>query len=89
MSASEVSASQAIDFLTLAQSLKVAIVPPSLRVAKFDWPERAIDHAVVQLTKRTGWIRMGIDGPESIADHMYRMSLMALIAGDVGVDANR
>lgn len=39
--------------------------------------------------KRTGWIRAGIDGPESIADHMYRMGMMALIAGDAGVDGTR
>ncbi len=42
-----------------------------------------------QTTKRTGWIRSGVAGPESIADHMYRMSLMALLAGDAGVDTNR
>ncbi|KAM7487568.1 hypothetical protein LguiB_025052 [Lonicera macranthoides] len=37
----------------------------------------------LKTTKRKGWINHGIKGPESIADHMYRMSLMALIAGDV------
>lgn len=32
----------------------------------------------------------GIKGPESIADHMYRMALMALIAGDLqGVNRER
>ncbi|GFZ16184.1 metal-dependent phosphohydrolase [Actinidia rufa] len=41
-------------------------------------------------TKRKGWINHGIKGPESIADHMYRMSLMALIAGDLpGVNRER
>ncbi|CAI9096340.1 OLC1v1032452C3 [Oldenlandia corymbosa var. corymbosa] len=40
--------------------------------------------------KRKGWINHGIKGAESIADHMYRMSLMALIAGDLpGVDRDR
>ncbi|WVZ09647.1 hypothetical protein V8G54_014177 [Vigna mungo] len=34
-------------------------------------------------TKRKGWVNHGIKGAESIADHMYRMALMALIAGDV------
>ncbi|KAB1206489.1 HD domain-containing protein 2 [Morella rubra] len=41
-------------------------------------------------TKRKGWINQGIKGPESIADHMYRMALMALIAGDLpGVNRER
>jgi len=35
-----------------------------------------------QITKLKGWINHGIKGPESIADHMYSMSLMALIADD-------
>ncbi|KAL8137723.1 hypothetical protein V2J09_003724 [Rumex salicifolius] len=37
----------------------------------------------LKTTKRKGWINQGIEGPESIADHMYRMSLMALITGDL------
>lgn len=37
----------------------------------------------LKTTKRKGWINHGIKGAESIADHMYRMGLMALIAGDV------
>ncbi|KAI4314003.1 hypothetical protein L6164_026946 [Bauhinia variegata] len=37
----------------------------------------------LKTTKRKGWMNHGIKGPESIADHMYRMSLMALIAGDL------
>ncbi|TXG56757.1 hypothetical protein EZV62_018070 [Acer yangbiense] len=42
----------------------------------------------LKTTKRKGWINHGIKGPESIADHMYRMALMALIVGDVP-DVNR
>lgn len=43
-----------------------------------------------QTTKRKGWINHGIEGPESIADHMYRMSLMALIVDDLpGVNRER
>ena len=45
---------------------------------------RAIDFLTLtrnlKTTKRTGWIRAGVTQPESIADHMYRMSLMAMIA---------
>ncbi|XP_019057534.1 PREDICTED: HD domain-containing protein 2, partial [Tarenaya hassleriana] len=44
----------------------------------------------LKTTKRKGWINQGINGPESIADHMYRMALMALIAGDLqGADRER
>lgn len=44
----------------------------------------------LKTSKRRGWINHGIKGPESIADHMYRMSLMALIAGDLpGVNRER
>ncbi|KAF5827434.1 HD domain-containing protein [Dunaliella salina] len=43
----------------------------------------------LKTNKRTGWVLRNVHGPESIADHMYRMSLMSLIAGDTGVDQNR
>ncbi|CAL5419070.1 unnamed protein product [Camellia sinensis] len=44
----------------------------------------------LKTTKRKGWINHGIKGPESIADHMYRMALMALIASDLpGVNRER
>ncbi|KAI8050269.1 HD domain-containing protein [Syncephalis plumigaleata] len=33
-------------------------------------------------TKRTGWIDHNIQQPESIADHMHRMSLMAMLIDD-------
>ena len=44
---------------------------------------------LAQLVKRTGWVRKGIEGPESIADHMYRMGVMAMIVDDDSVNANR
>ncbi|XP_051150668.1 uncharacterized protein LOC127265048 isoform X2 [Andrographis paniculata] len=44
----------------------------------------------LKTTKRTGWVRREVQGPESIADHMYRMGLMALIAPDIpGVDREK
>ncbi|KAK9916460.1 hypothetical protein WJX75_002849 [Coccomyxa subellipsoidea] len=43
----------------------------------------------LKVTKRTGWIRCNVKGPESIADHMYRMGMMSLIAGDAGVNTDR
>lgn len=29
--------------------------------------------------KRTGWVRTGVDKPESVADHMYRMSIISML----------
>ena len=45
----------------------------SLLRALTPWRERG-----AQRTKRTGWLRFGIEGTESIADHMYRMVRSAL-----------
>ncbi|KAI9179864.1 hypothetical protein H9P43_005196 [Blastocladiella emersonii ATCC 22665] len=33
-------------------------------------------------TKRTGWVRHGVPAPESIADHMHRMGVMAMLIQD-------
>ncbi|KAG8372503.1 hypothetical protein BUALT_Bualt12G0072800 [Buddleja alternifolia] len=50
-------------------------------------PSSAIDFLSLchrlKTTKRTGWVRRDVQEPESIADHMYRMGLMALIAADI------
>ncbi|KAJ2003410.1 hypothetical protein GGI04_000788 [Coemansia thaxteri] len=40
-------------------------------------------------TKRTGWINSGIRGAESIADHMYRMGLMAMLVDDNALDRGK
>ncbi|KAJ2416031.1 hypothetical protein H4218_002644 [Coemansia sp. IMI 209128] len=37
-------------------------------------------------TKRTGWINSGIKAPESIADHMHRMGIMAMLIDDRTID---
>ncbi|KAL6189168.1 hypothetical protein ACLB2K_040558 [Fragaria x ananassa] len=37
----------------------------------------------LKTTKRAGWVKRGVKDPESVADHMYRMGLMALIASDI------
>ena len=34
-------------------------------------------------------MRCNVKGPESIADHMYRMGMMSLIAGNAGVSMDR
>jgi len=45
---------------------------------------RAVDFLhltqALKTTPRTGWVNHGVDKPESIADHMYRMSIMAMVA---------
>ncbi|XP_073145112.1 uncharacterized protein [Henckelia pumila] len=50
-------------------------------------PSSAIDFLSLchrlKTTKRAGWVRKEVQQPESIADHMYRMGLMALIASDL------
>ncbi|GAQ89337.1 HD domain containing protein [Klebsormidium nitens] len=45
----------------------------------------------LKTTKRTGWINHGVAGPESIADHMYRMAMMAFMIDpkDAAVDRDR
>ncbi|KAF3777499.1 HD domain-containing protein 2 [Nymphaea thermarum] len=57
-------------------------------------PSSAIDFLSLchrlKITKRTGWVRRGIENPESISDHMYRMGIMALITADIpGVNRDR
>lgn len=42
-----------------------------------------------QTQKRTGWVRKGIPEAESIADHMYRMSVLALMSEDQNLDIFR
>ncbi|GJP51323.1 hypothetical protein CLOM_g10482 [Closterium sp. NIES-68] len=40
--------------------------------------------------KRTGWVKRGVQGPESIGDHMHRMAMMAFVLADVrGIDRER
>ena len=33
--------------------------------------------------KRTGWIETGIPDPESVSDHTYRVTLLAMILSDL------
>lgn len=40
--------------------------------------------------RRAGWLRVGIDAPESVADHSFRTALLALSLGPrLGVDVDR
>ncbi|KAG8232928.1 hypothetical protein J437_LFUL011037 [Ladona fulva] len=41
-------------------------------------------------TKRTGWVLRGVDDPETISGHMYRMAIMTFLLNDEdGLDKNR
>ncbi|EEF47629.1 5'-deoxynucleotidase HDDC2 [Ricinus communis] len=63
------------------------VIEPQSDIGSSSSSSSAIDFLTLchrlKTTKRKGWINHGIKGPESIADHMYRMALMALIAGDL------
>eukprot|EP00249_Psilotum_nudum_P004422 c17947_g1_i1 orf=116-949(+) len=44
----------------------------------------------LKTTKRAGWVNHGLKDSESIADHMYRMAVMAIISADVpGINRDR
>ena len=44
----------------------------------------------IKKIKRSGWVREGIENPESVTDHSYRVAVMAMIFGDnLGVDASK
>ncbi|CCH57980.1 hypothetical protein TBLA_0A01800 [Henningerozyma blattae CBS 6284] len=51
----------------------------------------AILHVVerLKIQKRTGWLDHDINVCESIADHMYRMSITSMLITDPNVDRNR
>ncbi|GAB5592033.1 hypothetical protein Unana1_06933 [Umbelopsis nana] len=40
-------------------------------------------------TKRTGWVDNGVKQPESIADHMHRMGVMAMLIDDPALDREK
>lgn len=45
---------------------------------------------LVKRVQRAGWVRHGLANVESVADHMYRMSLMTFLAlDDPNLDASR
>lgn len=49
--------------------------------------DQLTDPLLPQKTPRTGWVKRHVAQPESIADHMYRMSLMSmLVDGHDGYD---
>ena len=56
-------------------------------------PAKALDFfrlvGKLKTTPRTGWVNNEVTSPESIADHMYRMSMLAMLITDPVVDRNR
>ena len=99
MLANRVSASQAVDFSApCAESQSELSRTEPLVLGNKTWRvllDTKLLHlrkpycACVQTLKRTGWVRSNVKGPESIADHMYRMGLMSLISGAEGVSSDR
>lgn len=43
----------------------------------------------LKLIQRTGWLDHGVRPAESIADHMHRMAVMAMLVDDPTLDKNR
>ncbi|CAG8813531.1 16710_t:CDS:2, partial [Gigaspora margarita] len=43
----------------------------------------------LKTTKRTGWIYNNVENPESISDHMYRMSILSLSVNDPTLDRDK
>ncbi|WFC95158.1 hypothetical protein MBRA1_001805 [Malassezia brasiliensis] len=43
----------------------------------------------LKLSKRTGWYHHGVPAPESIADHMYRMAMLAMLVDDTQLDMRK
>jgi putative hydrolases of HD superfamily len=43
----------------------------------------------LKTTKRTGWVNHQVQLPESIADHMYRMSMLAMLITDPSIDKDK
>jgi hypothetical protein len=39
--------------------------------------------------KRTGWVRAGIHLPESVGDHMYKMSMLVFMIRDQTINRDR
>ena len=56
-------------------------------------PGKALDFfrlvGKLKTTPRTGWVNNEVISPESIADHMYRMSMLAMLITDPVIDKNR
>ena len=56
-------------------------------------PAKALDFfrlvGKLKTTPRTGWVNNEVKSPESIADHMYRMSMLAMLITDPAINKDR
>ncbi|KAG2308193.1 hypothetical protein Bca52824_027941 [Brassica carinata] len=65
----------------------VSVPPPSSASSAIDFLSLC---SRLKTTPRAGWGKRDVKNPESIADHMYRMGLMALISSDIpGVNRDK
>ncbi|CAM9386730.1 unnamed protein product, partial [Chrysoparadoxa australica] len=84
-------------FFTLLMSVEggKAIPAPGVAVSRSNTPSPTNALEFLRLVgllkglKRTGWVRSGVQGPESVADHMYRMAMMAMMITDPSLDKAR
>ena len=76
-------------FLLLSTSLSLTLMAAQVPVK----PSNALQifRVIGQLKtlKRTGWVNHGIPLPESVADHMYRMSMLGFLITDAEVNKDR
>lgn len=67
----------------LHQETDNKVIPPSSAIEFF----RVLGR--LKTLKRTGWVNHRVNLPESVADHMYRMSVMAMLIVDSRVDRDK
>lgn len=75
--------------MTEQSSLGKRVFPPLyVPTGDVDTDRLAFFHVLQRLKtqKRTGWINRNIPNPESIADHMYRMAILAMCTSDASLD---
>ena len=78
--------------LLLCLSLAMSLAPNPASILPLK-PSNALQmfNVIGQLKtlKRTGWVNHGIPMPESVADHMYRMSMLGFFITDAEVNKDR
>ncbi|KAJ0260386.1 5'-deoxynucleotidase [Hirschfeldia incana] len=73
--------------LTGGDGSSISVPPPSPASSAIDFLTLC---SRLKTTPRAGWGKRDVKNPESIADHMYRMGLMALISSDIpGVNRDK
>ncbi|RUS26573.1 hypothetical protein BC938DRAFT_470589 [Jimgerdemannia flammicorona] len=82
--------SNVIEFLHIIENLKVpseqSKKKKTCRSLCWNVSLTTIPSGFSQRTKRTGWVDHGVKGSESIADHMHRMGVMAMLIDDKSLD---